>query len=106
MIEEYIDHLNDIHRSMILSQQFTSELTIQEFLLDEKTQFAVIRCLEVIGEASKRIPQAYQDKFVEIPWKAMAGMRDRKIPYYISHLSASEAKPRSPTRSAQPVLRQ
>ena len=60
-MEEYIDYLHDIHRSMVLSQQFISGMTIQEFLNDEKTQYAVVRCLEVIGEATKRIPQSFQE---------------------------------------------
>ena len=76
---EYIDYLNDIYRSMVLSQRFISGMAVQEFLHDEKTQFAAIRCLEVIGEASKRIPPTFQVDNAKIPWKAMAGMRDRLI---------------------------
>ncbi len=47
-----------------------------------KSQFAVIRCLEIIGEATKRLPDDFRDNNSDIPWKAMAGMRDRLIHGY------------------------
>lgn len=79
---EYIDSLNDIFRSMELSQKFIHDLTLQSFKEDDKTQFAVIRCLEIIGEATKRLPDTLRDSNPDIPWKAMAGMRDRLIHGY------------------------
>ena len=45
------DALNDIINSMRLALDFTGNMTLSEFMEDEKTQFAVIRCLEIIGEA-------------------------------------------------------
>jgi uncharacterized protein with HEPN domain len=53
-----------------------------DFLDDEKTQSAVIRELEVIGEAAKRISDTYKSKHSEIPWKLMSGMRDVLIHDY------------------------
>ncbi len=43
---------------------------------DTKTVRAVERALEIIGEATKRLPQAFRQRYPEIPWKPMAGMRD------------------------------
>lgn len=53
MKTEFSDYLIDIRRSMELALSFTSGITLNEFQNDEKTQYAVIRCLEVIGEAVK-----------------------------------------------------
>jgi uncharacterized protein with HEPN domain len=82
MKKEYLDYLNDILKSMKLSQDFIKNLTLQSFTEDEKTQYAVIRCLEIIGEATKQLPINLREKNSEIPWKAMAGMRDRLIHGY------------------------
>jgi uncharacterized protein with HEPN domain len=56
MREEYPDYLNDILNFINLSQDFIKDQTLQTFKKDDKTQFAVIRCLEIIGEATKRLP--------------------------------------------------
>ena len=52
------------------------------FMADPKTQDAVIRNLEIIGEAAKNIPGKLREDRPEIPWKQMAGMRDRMIHQY------------------------
>lgn len=82
MKKDYKVYLNDILHSMELTQDFTEGLSLGEFKIDDKTQFAVIRCLEVIGEATKRLPDNFRDTNTDIPWKAMAGMRDRLIHGY------------------------
>jgi uncharacterized protein with HEPN domain len=48
----------------------------EEFLYDPKTQDAVLRSFEVMGEAAKRVPQAIRDQAPEIPWRRLAGFRD------------------------------
>jgi len=78
----YSDYLNDILNSMELSQSFIQDHTLQTFYEDGKTQFAVIRCLEIIGEAVKRLPDELRNDNPDVPWKAMAGMRDRLIHGY------------------------
>lgn len=82
MKKDYKVYLNDILHSMKLTQDFTNGLSIDEFRKDDKTQFAVIRCLEIIGEATKRLPDEFRELNSDIPWKAMAGMRDKLIHGY------------------------
>lgn len=54
----------------------------ESFLNDERTQDAVIRNLEIIGEAVRKIPAEFRDAHTEIPWKIIAGMRDKLIHDY------------------------
>ena len=81
-MRDFTDALNDIIRSMKLAIEFTENMSLSDFLNDEKTQFAAIRCLEIIGEATKRLPEEYRKDNPDIRWKAMAGMRDRLIHAY------------------------
>ena len=69
---------------MELAIEFTGDMSFQDYLNDEKTQFAVIRCLELIGEATKRLSDEIRKQDSDIPWKAMSGMRDRLIHAYDS----------------------
>jgi uncharacterized protein with HEPN domain/predicted nucleotidyltransferase len=52
-------------------------LTVDDFLVDETRQRAFVRSLEIIGEATKKIPDSFRARFADIEWRAMAGMRDR-----------------------------
>ena len=54
----------------------------EEFLRDRKTQDAVIRNIEIIGEASKKISQELKDRYIDIPWKKISGTRDRIVHDY------------------------
>ena len=56
------------------AEKYLLELSLDEFLKDIKTCDAVIRCLEVIGEATKKVPDEVRNRHPEIPWKEMAGM--------------------------------
>jgi len=49
---------------------------------DEKTQFAVIRAIEIVGEASKKIPRSLKNKYPDIHWREIGGMRDKLIHDY------------------------
>jgi len=64
------------------AQSFIKNMGFNDFAEDSKTQFAVIRALEIIGEAAKKIPDEMREKRSEIPWKEMAGMRDVLIHDY------------------------
>lgn len=52
------------------------------FKKDTRTQDAILRRLEIVGEATKRLPQAFRDAHPEIPWKRIAGFRDIAIHHY------------------------
>src|SRR6266545_7299469 len=79
----YSNYLLDMLDACSKAANFIKGMSFEEFAGDEKTQFAVIRALEIIGEASKKIPQAFKDRTPEIPWRAIAGMRDKMIHDYI-----------------------
>lgn len=61
---------------------YTSDIEYENFLHDTKTQDAVIRNIEIIGEAIKNITEEFRNKNSEIPWKSIAGMRDKLIHDY------------------------
>lgn len=75
-------YLADILNAMQSIQGFVEGISFEEFTQDDKTASAVLRKLEIIGEAAKNVPKDLRDKYPEIPWKEMAGMRDRLIHVY------------------------
>jgi uncharacterized protein with HEPN domain len=78
----YLDYLDHILDSIRKIKKFIYNLHYDDFAIDEKTQYAVIRALEIIGEASKNIPQDIRVMYPDIPWKEMSGMRDKLIHDY------------------------
>jgi uncharacterized protein with HEPN domain len=61
---------------------YTGELTYEEFLTDRKTQDAVLRNLQVLGEAVKRLSPPVKQSWPHLPWQQMAGMRDQVMHDY------------------------
>jgi len=78
----YSDYLNDIYDSINKGISFINEMDFEDFSKDEKTQFALIRVIEIIGEASKKIPDEIKSQSQEIPWREISGMRDLLIHDY------------------------
>jgi uncharacterized protein with HEPN domain len=74
--------LKDMLDSIDKIEQFTAGMDVEDFLNDEKTSSAVIRKLEIIGEAVKQLPPKIAEENKDIPWKEMAGMRDKLIHWY------------------------
>jgi uncharacterized protein with HEPN domain len=82
MVREYSDYIQDIIDAINNAEKFTSSLTYDDFREDIKTAFAVVRVLEIIGEAAKSIPESLRTQYPAIPWKEMTGMRDKLIHEY------------------------
>lgn len=70
-------YLEDIIEHMNYAEEFIGDMTFKEFVSDKKTVLSVTKCIEVVGEATKHIPEPIREKYPEIPWRDMAGIRDR-----------------------------
>ena len=68
-IEDILQNIEDI-------ESFSKGLTKEKFLKNKLKQNAIIRSLEIIGEATKNIPDSFRDTHPEIPWRKIAGFRD------------------------------
>ena len=71
------DYLQDILDSTDKIEQFVEGMSYQEFISDDKTSFAVVRALEIVGEAAKHIPEATRREYPDVPWRAVVGTRDK-----------------------------
>jgi uncharacterized protein with HEPN domain len=78
----YWDYVKDISESIEDAEEFVKGYEFEDFKKDKKTVYAVIRAIEVIGEAAKKIPKPIRDRYPDVPWKEMAGMRDKLIHEY------------------------
>jgi len=72
---DILDAIEDIN-------EFVIDVEYKNFKDDKKTLYAIIRCLEIIGEAVKYIPPKLKQKYPEVPWREIAGMRDKLIHGY------------------------
>jgi len=82
MKRDYNFYIKDILQSILQIDTFIEGMRYEEFLKDDKTASAVIRKLEIIGEAAKHIPIRLRQKHPELPWTEMARMRDKLIHGY------------------------
>ena len=82
MKRDYRLYLDDILQAIAKIEKYTKDINLEQFIGDEKTVDAVIRNFAIIGEAVKNIPQSIRKKYPDIPWKEMAGMRDKLIHEY------------------------
>jgi len=76
------DFLLDIEDAIKRILEYTAGMNWDAYLLDYKTQDAVVRNLEVIGEASKNLSDEFRKRYPGIPWQEMSGTRDRLTHHY------------------------
>ena len=73
----YRDYLADMLEAIGKARQFVEGMSFDQFSKDHKTIYAVLRALEILGEAAKRIPAEVRAQRVDVPWREIAGMRDK-----------------------------
>jgi len=76
------DFLSDIREAIHRITTYVVGMSYETFIADVKTQDAVIRNLEIIGEATKNLSEQVRTEYPDIPWKSMAGVRNRLIHHY------------------------
>ena len=74
---DYLRHILVEADYLLASQQ---GLSFETFMADETLQRAFVRSLEIIGEATKKVPQEFRSQHPDIDWRAMAGMRRQAVP--------------------------
>jgi uncharacterized protein with HEPN domain len=77
---EFIGHIFEELKFVIKT---TNNLTFEIFYEDETIKRAVVRALEIVGEATKNLSNEFRQKYYQVPWKFMAGMRDKLIHDYM-----------------------
>jgi uncharacterized protein with HEPN domain len=68
---DYLEFLLDIRDNARFAQQWTAAHTREAFIADTRTFYAVTRCLEIVSEASRRLPQELRDRHPQLPWRAI-----------------------------------
>jgi len=70
--EKERDALEDMRDNIARAARFVEGFDLQTFLVDDKTFYAVTRCLEIVSEASRRLSPSFKERFPAIPWKDVA----------------------------------
>ncbi len=92
-------YIEDILEAIIRIEKYIVGFDSEKFEEDDKTSDAVIRNFEIIGEATKKVSDDLRNKYPNLPWKEMAGMRDKLIHNYfgihleVVYLTATEFLP-------------
>jgi uncharacterized protein with HEPN domain len=82
MSRDALLYLEDILQSITAIEEYTQGITEVEFNATQIVQDAVVRRLEIIGEAAKQLPDEFKDHYPQVPWRRIAGMRNRIIHEY------------------------
>jgi uncharacterized protein with HEPN domain len=78
----YVAFLEDILDAAERAIQFTRDWSYSQFKADDRSHYATVRALEIIGEAAKRVPEEIREKYPQIAWSEMSRMRDKLIHHY------------------------
>lgn len=82
MKRSFIDSLNDMVTAIDDARSFTESLDLDDFQASKEKQYAVIRALEIIGEAAAQIPAEIRAAYPNVPWREIVGMRNVVIHNY------------------------
>lgn len=83
----YTDYLRDIAHYAARAEQFVAGLEFEQFLADEEKSLAVLHALQIIGEAASRLPDSLKQRYPEVPWADIVGMRNLIVHgYYLMDL--------------------
>lgn len=77
------DYIEDIVEAMANAMKFVGNMSF-EFAGDTKTLYAVVRAIEICGRGGQKLPDEVRVKYPGIPWRSIAGMRDKVIHAYFS----------------------
>lgn len=82
MTRDYKLFVKDIVEAIKDIDIFIGDMDYDEFLKDKKTQKAVVWQIHIIGEATKNVPESIREKYVKVPWRYMARIRDKIAHFY------------------------
>jgi uncharacterized protein with HEPN domain len=82
MLKSEIEFLRHILEETAFIIEFTESITEEEFTENRLLKKGIVRCFEIIGEATKNVNKDFRIKYNAIPWKEMAGLRDKLIHDY------------------------
>jgi uncharacterized protein with HEPN domain len=74
--------LFDILEAIRRIEKYIEDMNYEAFLRDTKTQDAVVRNLEIIGEAARKVPESIKERYSKVPWSQVIGLRNRLIHGY------------------------
>ena len=78
----WLDYLRDMIENAHKAISFVEGMGFEAFSKDEKTTYSVVRAIEIIGEVAKKIPDDARKSYPEIPWRDIAGTRDKLVHDY------------------------
>lgn len=82
MNREYADFLKDMLDNAQRAIQFTKGMDYKSFAEDDKTVYAVVRAVEIIGEAAVKISEEVRSQYPRVPWREVKGMRNKLVHHY------------------------